>query len=147
MPRGRDAVGRRRLVILLGFITLVLGVTAVLTLAPTPWLTLLAVVEVTGASSLASPARWSAAELRFAGACRPTRREFAVYFASTVGADYQVGMWLPYFLRIGRPFVIVTRTAPMLRRDRSDLCRARRHGAARSTGRPCAASRRSSSTR
>jgi len=41
--------------------------------------------------------------------------EFAVYFASTVGAGYQVGMWLPYFVRIGRPFVVVTRTVPMLR--------------------------------
>ncbi|MFT4164120.1 MAG: CDP-glycerol glycerophosphotransferase family protein [Microlunatus sp.] len=36
--------------------------------------------------------------------------EFAVYFGSNVGADYQVGMWLPYFHRIGRPFVIITRT-------------------------------------
>ena len=46
-----------------------------------------------------------------------TRRapEFAVYFGSSVGADYQVGMWLPYFVRIGRPFVIVVRSAPMLR--------------------------------
>jgi len=40
--------------------------------------------------------------------------EFAVYFASTVGGAYQVGMWLPYFVRIGRPFIIVTRTLPML---------------------------------
>ncbi len=41
--------------------------------------------------------------------------QFAVYFASTVGIGYQVGMWLPYFVRLGRPFVIVTRTVPMLR--------------------------------
>ncbi len=40
--------------------------------------------------------------------------EFAVYFASTVGAGYQVGMWLPYFARIGRRYVIVTRTVPMM---------------------------------
>ena len=40
--------------------------------------------------------------------------EFAVYFSSPVGAGYQVGMWLRYFARIGRPFIIVTRTAPML---------------------------------
>jgi CDP-glycerol glycerophosphotransferase (TagB/SpsB family) len=49
--------------------------------------------------------------------------EFAVYFASTVGAGYQVGMWLPYFLRIGRPFVIVTRSVPMLRQIQR-LCQA-----------------------
>ena len=35
---------------------------------------------------------------------------FAVYFGSSIGADYQVGMWLPYFHRIGQPFVIITRT-------------------------------------
>ena len=35
---------------------------------------------------------------------------FAVYFGSSVGADYQVGMWLPYFHRIGERFVIITRT-------------------------------------
>jgi hypothetical protein len=40
---------------------------------------------------------------------------FAVYFASTIGAEYQVGMWLPYFLRIGQPFVIVTRSVAMMR--------------------------------
>jgi hypothetical protein len=40
--------------------------------------------------------------------------QFTVYFASTVGAGYQVGMWLPYFLRVGRPFVFVTRTLPMM---------------------------------
>ena len=44
-----------------------------------------------------------------------------VYFASTVGAQYQLGMWLPYFVRIGRPFIIVTRTAPMLRQI-AQLC-------------------------
>ena len=38
---------------------------------------------------------------------------FAVYFGSTVGAGYQVGMWLPYFLRIGRPFVLITRDIRM----------------------------------
>ncbi len=41
--------------------------------------------------------------------------EFAVYFASSVGAQYQVGMWLPYFVRIGRPFVFVTRSVAMMR--------------------------------
>src|SRR4030095_9754318 len=53
-------------------------------------------------------------ELRLRGALEAYRPEFVVSFASTVGANYQVGMWLPYFLRIGRPFIIVTRTAPML---------------------------------
>ncbi len=41
--------------------------------------------------------------------------EFAVYFGSAIGADYQVGMWAPYFDRIGTRYVIVTRTLPMMR--------------------------------
>ncbi len=41
--------------------------------------------------------------------------EFAVYFASSVGAGYQIGMWLPYFARIGRPFIVVTRVHSTLR--------------------------------
>jgi CDP-glycerol glycerophosphotransferase (TagB/SpsB family) len=41
--------------------------------------------------------------------------QFAVYFASTVGAAYQIGMWLPYFVRIGRPWIIVTRSLDMHR--------------------------------
>ena len=53
-------------------------------------------------------------ELRLRAALEAYRPQFVVYFASTVGANYQVGMWLPYFVRIGRPFIIVTRTAPML---------------------------------
>ena len=53
-------------------------------------------------------------ELELRPALEAYRPEFVVYFASTVGANYQVGMWLAYFVRIGRPFIIVTRTAPML---------------------------------
>jgi lysylphosphatidylglycerol synthetase-like protein (DUF2156 family) len=60
-------------------------------------------------------------ELRLRPALEAYRPQFVVYFASTVGANYQVGMWLPYFVRIGRPFIIVTRTAPMLAQI-SELC-------------------------
>ncbi|MCW2810732.1 MAG: hypothetical protein JWP61_1190, partial [Friedmanniella sp.] len=61
-------------------------------------------------------------ELRLREALEARAPEFAVYFASTVGAGYQLGMWLPYFLRIGRPFVIITRTVAMLRQIDA-LCR------------------------
>lgn len=40
--------------------------------------------------------------------------EFCVYFGSGIGARYQIGMWLPYFIRIGRPFVIISRSLPMM---------------------------------
>ncbi|KAA1423694.1 hypothetical protein FE697_008950 [Mumia zhuanghuii] len=41
--------------------------------------------------------------------------EFAVYFGSNIGAPYQLGMWMPYFERLGRPFVVVTRNLTMFR--------------------------------
>ncbi len=41
--------------------------------------------------------------------------EFAVYFGSTMGIRYQLGMWEEYFQRIGRPFIVVTRDLPMMR--------------------------------
>ena len=50
--------------------------------------------------------------------------QFVVYFSSTVGAAYQVGMWLDYFVRIDRPFIVITRTAPMLR-EIAELCEQR----------------------
>ena len=41
--------------------------------------------------------------------------QFCVYFASGIGARYQVGMWLPYFRRLQRRFVIITRVRAMHR--------------------------------
>ncbi len=41
--------------------------------------------------------------------------QFALYFSSSVGAAYQIGMWLPYLQRIERPFIIVVRSVPMMR--------------------------------
>jgi hypothetical protein len=37
--------------------------------------------------------------------------QFAVYYAATQGVSYQLGMWLPYLERLGRPYVIITRQA------------------------------------
>ena len=41
--------------------------------------------------------------------------EFVVYFGSNVGITYQLGMWLPYFERIGKKFIVVTRSLKMMR--------------------------------
>lgn len=41
--------------------------------------------------------------------------EFAAYFGSNMGIDYQLGMWLPYFQRTGKRFIIVTRDIKMMR--------------------------------
>ncbi|MGP5396829.1 CDP-glycerol glycerophosphotransferase family protein [Arthrobacter rhombi] len=40
---------------------------------------------------------------------------FCVYFGSTVGVSYQLGMWVPYLDRIGEPYVVVTRDLKMMR--------------------------------
>ena len=37
------------------------------------------------------------------------RPEFAVYYAARYGAGYQLGMWLPYFERLNRRFIVITR--------------------------------------
>jgi hypothetical protein len=37
--------------------------------------------------------------------------EFAVYYAAPSGARYQLGMWLPYFERLNRRFIVITRHA------------------------------------
>lgn len=42
------------------------------------------------------------------GALETYAPEFTVYYASKVGATYQLGMWLPYLERLGRPFVVIT---------------------------------------
>jgi CDP-Glycerol:Poly(glycerophosphate) glycerophosphotransferase len=36
------------------------------------------------------------------------RPEFAVYYAARDGAEYQLGMWLPYFERVNRRFIVIT---------------------------------------
>ena len=46
-------------------------------------------------------------ELR--GAIEQYHPEFVVYFAAKLGAEYQVGMWMPYFRRLGRRFIVVAR--------------------------------------
>ena len=34
---------------------------------------------------------------------------FVVYYATVQGARYQLGMWLPYLERLGKPYVVITR--------------------------------------
>lgn len=40
---------------------------------------------------------------------------FCVYFGSTVGVSYQLGMWVPFLDRIGVPYIVVTRDLKMMR--------------------------------
>jgi CDP-glycerol glycerophosphotransferase (TagB/SpsB family) len=100
------------LVIIVSFLLILLGAPPVILLGLVA-LVFLAAVEVT-VRAVRRQNETERAELQLRPALEAYRPEFIVYFASTVGANYQVGMWLPYFVRIGRPFIIVTRTAPML---------------------------------
>ena len=98
--------------IIIGFLLILVGAPPVILLS-LALLVFLAAVEVT-VRAVRRQNETERAELHLRPALEAYRPEFIVYFASTVGANYQVGMWLPYFVRIGRPFIIVTRTAPML---------------------------------
>jgi CDP-glycerol glycerophosphotransferase (TagB/SpsB family) len=99
-------------VIIIGFLLILVDAPRVILLALFG-LVFLAAVEIT-IRAVRRQSETERDELELRSALAAYRPEFVVYFASTVGANYQVGMWLPYFVRIGRPFIIVTRTAPML---------------------------------
>ena len=100
------------LVIIIGFVLVWIGASPMILLGLGS-LVLIGVIEVT-VRALLRATEVEHAELQLRGALETYSPQFAVYFASTVGANYQVGMWLPYFVRIGRPFIIIARTAPML---------------------------------
>lgn len=54
-------------------------------------------------------------ELQFPDILENYGAEFAVYFGSTMGIGYQLGMWDKYFARMGRPYIVVTRNIRMMR--------------------------------
>jgi CDP-glycerol glycerophosphotransferase (TagB/SpsB family) len=118
IPRGLLPI-MDALVIIIGFLLILFDAPLVIFLSLAV-LILVGALQVT-ARALARQTEIERGELRLQAALEGYRPEFVVYFASTVGANYQVGMWLPYFVRIGRPFIIVTRTAPMLNQI-SELC-------------------------
>ena len=118
IPRGSLPILDAALIII-GFLLILAGA-APLILLILVGLAFLAAVEVT-VRAVRRENEYERGELRLRPALEAYRPEFVVYFASTMGAHYQVGMWLPYFARIGRPFIIVTRTAPMLAQI-SELC-------------------------
>jgi CDP-glycerol glycerophosphotransferase (TagB/SpsB family) len=118
IPRGLLPI-MAALVIIISFLLILIDVPPVILMCLAV-LVLLSALHVT-VRALARQTEIERGELRLQASLEGYRPEFVVYFASTVGANYQVGMWLPYFLRIGRPFIIVTRTAPMLSQI-GDLC-------------------------
>jgi hypothetical protein len=59
------------------------------------------------------------AETQIPQALRRLEPAFAVYYAAVNGAEYQLGMWLPYLERLNQPYVVVTRspeTVPVISR-------------------------------
>jgi CDP-glycerol glycerophosphotransferase (TagB/SpsB family) len=118
IPRGLLPI-TNGLLIIIGFLLILGGAPPMILLALTG-IALVGALQVT-VRALRRQTEIERGELRLQAALQGYRPQFIVYFASTVGANYQVGMWLPYFVRIGRPFIIVTRTAPMLSQI-SKLC-------------------------
>ena len=88
------------------------GITALVVLAAAACLVAVCVALVTG---LRRVYRCVDAEDRLYATLEEHAPEFTVYFGSNVGARYQIGMWMPYFERLGRPFVVVTRNLTMFR--------------------------------
>ncbi|HYP45423.1 MAG TPA: CDP-glycerol glycerophosphotransferase family protein [Propionibacteriaceae bacterium] len=89
-----------------GWILLVLA----LALVPPAAMLVLHAVRATSASARA--------EKQIPQALRKLEPAFVVYYAATQGARYQLGMWLPYLERLGRPYVVITRnaeTVPVIR--------------------------------
>jgi CDP-glycerol glycerophosphotransferase (TagB/SpsB family) len=111
IPRGLLPIAVA-IVIIISFLLILVGAPRVILLTVVG-LVFIAAVEIT-IRAVRRQNETERDELELRSALEAYRPEFVVYFASTVGANYQVGMWLAYFVRIGRPFIIVTRTAPML---------------------------------
>ena len=110
VPRGVVPMGTW-VVILIGSLEVGLGFAGWVTAGAAA---LLFLIVVDGASrALVRAHRVIAADRGVADALAAYAPQFVVYFAAAVGASYQVAMWLPYFARIGRPFVILTRSAPV----------------------------------
>jgi hypothetical protein len=112
LPRGVLAVAGF-VAVLLALVLAVVGAPAAVLVAATG--VVFAVFAVVVVRALTRAARVSVAELDLMSVLTDYAPEFAVYWASPMGAAYQFGMWVPYFARIGRPFVVVTRVAETMR--------------------------------
>ena len=92
----------------------------VVPLSISPWIPLALSVAVFGlfvavlSRALQRAARVVTAEFALNAKLRELAPQFVVYFSSTMGAGYQVGMWLPYFARLNRPWIVVTRNTAMM---------------------------------
>lgn len=79
------------------------------------WLLLLPALATVPLSALAVrfALRATAASARIQrdtpAALRKYKPAFVVYYATTVGVHYQMGMWLPYLERLDKPYVVITR--------------------------------------
>jgi hypothetical protein len=98
-------------------LALVLGGALLAALAAPGWacLVLAGLVALVTVVLAVHAVRATTATTRAARRLRPAleayQPAFAVYYAAAHGARYQLGMWLPYLERLGRPFVVVTRNA------------------------------------
>lgn len=110
----------RGLVPVVSFVMLAVWV-PILAFGPPAWLVLalaapaFLIFVVVAFAAFRRVEQFVAAEQRLHTTVESFAPEFVVYFASASGAGYQLGMWLPYFARIGRPFIVVTRVHSTMR--------------------------------
>ncbi|MFX0592607.1 CDP-glycerol glycerophosphotransferase family protein [Melissospora conviva] len=70
----------------------------------------LAALAVAGLRGLQTALARRRAEGKLRSALTSYEPVFAVYWQAAAGTSYQLGMWLPYLERLGKPFIVVVRT-------------------------------------
>ncbi|GAA4908280.1 CDP-glycerol:poly(glycerophosphate) glycerophosphotransferase [Stackebrandtia albiflava] len=86
-----------------------------------PWIIATACLVVTAGFGFGTVAAWylrrrraHAGDAGVAEAVEAHGPRFAVHFAGPPGSEYQLLMWLPYFARLGDPFLVVVRDRAFL---------------------------------
>lgn len=98
-----------------GNVLAIVGAALLVAVAAPGWLLLLPALVTVPLSLLAIRygLRANAASRRIErdtpAALRKYQPAFVVYYATTVGVRYQLGMWLPYLDRLDKPYVVITR--------------------------------------
>ena len=118
LPGLRTSPGRIRLMSWVPPINgAVVAVVLIAALTPLPgWPALVAALgglvalAVAGLQGLQTALARRRAEGKLRSALTSYEPVFAVYWQAAAGTSYQLGMWLPYLERLGKPFIVVVRT-------------------------------------
>ena len=117
--RAERLIDPRHAYLLVSLLTVGLWVTGVT--GGSPWYLAVAAAVVTGGFGAGVLVAWRrrrrtahAGDPAVLAAVRAHRPRFAVHFAAPPGSEYQVRMWLPYFDRLGDPYLVILRDKAFL---------------------------------